>query len=200
MSDIDCWNKAESSGDLRLKYNLSSDSLVIDGGAYKGEWAKKIHNRYGCKVYCFEPIESYFRHIVDSKDTEDIEVFKCAIGGNTRDDIIYHKGDGSSIFKKTPHHENIKIKSILEIMNEIGIKHASMLKLNVEGSEYEIMEALIASNNIEMFDIYQIQFHIYDDESVCRSRRDKIRESLSRTHKEDYNFEFIWESWSMRQS
>ena len=45
--------------ELRHKYDLTDDSLVLDLGGYKGQWTSDIFSRYCCTVYVFEPVVSF---------------------------------------------------------------------------------------------------------------------------------------------
>jgi hypothetical protein len=42
---------------IRYEYDLKPESIVVDLGAYRGEWANEMHKRYGCMVVVVEPIE-----------------------------------------------------------------------------------------------------------------------------------------------
>lgn len=43
---------------LRYEYDLKPDDVVIDLGAYRGEWANEIRARYGCQVLAVEPTDA----------------------------------------------------------------------------------------------------------------------------------------------
>ena len=45
---------------LRYNYDLNYDSTVMDLGAYKGEFSKKIYDKYQCKIFAFEPVLSFY--------------------------------------------------------------------------------------------------------------------------------------------
>lgn len=40
---------------LRYQYKLTPKDVVIDIGAYRGEWAAEIYKRYKCKLILIEP-------------------------------------------------------------------------------------------------------------------------------------------------
>ncbi|WP_181565892.1 hypothetical protein [Campylobacter hyointestinalis] len=53
------WVKDRGDETLRLEYALDRNSIVIDGGGYKGDFSKNIFDRYGSKIFIFEPVSKY---------------------------------------------------------------------------------------------------------------------------------------------
>ena len=198
------WNQAEREHDLRFKYPLTSNSVVFDLGAYKGEWSFEIWKRYKCNIYAFEPIFEFYNkahHILSNEEIIDksnkkIRVFNFAMGGSDRHEDISYIKDGSSFFIESGQVESVHIRDIIEVIEELKIKRVSLIKMNIEGSEYEVLERLMEKNMLDMFDNFQIQFH--REVKDYKSRRKAIQDKLRKTHKCAYNFEFIWESWSKK--
>ena len=50
--------------DKLIDYPLSSTSVVMDVGGYKGKWTEKIYQRYKCNVIIYEPVIEYFAIIM----------------------------------------------------------------------------------------------------------------------------------------
>src|SRR5262245_42140527 len=44
---------------LRMTYDLSPDSVVLDLGGYHGAWAVEIMARYCCHIHIFEPCPQF---------------------------------------------------------------------------------------------------------------------------------------------
>lgn len=53
------WKADQGDQVLRLNYHLRPDSVVMDLGGYRGDWAHEIHSRYRCRVHVFEPVLSF---------------------------------------------------------------------------------------------------------------------------------------------
>lgn len=70
------------------------------------------------------------------------------------------------------------------------------MKINIEGSEYELLDSLIKTGNIKRIRNLQIQFHSWIDDSSLK--RENIRIKLCNTHYETYCFPFIWENWTLK--
>ena len=57
------WAADRGDATLRLDYPLGAESVVFDLGGHKGEWAKRIHDRYGARVLVFEPVPRFHSNI-----------------------------------------------------------------------------------------------------------------------------------------
>jgi hypothetical protein len=57
------WYQCDRDEELRYAYPLTDDSLVIDLGGYKGQWASDIYARYNCRVFIFEPVKVFHEKI-----------------------------------------------------------------------------------------------------------------------------------------
>ncbi len=78
----------------------------------------------------------------------------------------------------------------------IEAKHVDLMKLNIEGAEFDLLDRLIAKKLHKKVTDIQIQFHKIDDKS--EERRNKIREKLSKTHDCTWNYPFVWENWKLK--
>ena len=83
-------------------------------------------------------------------------------------------------------------------MAEEGIAHIDLMKINIEGAEYEVLQHLIDSGLIGRITNVQVQFH--DCVPFARARRASIRRQLEHTHELTYDFSFVWENWRLKTS
>lgn len=44
---------------FRYDFDLNNESLVLDFGGFKGQWASDIYSRYNCRILVFEPVKLY---------------------------------------------------------------------------------------------------------------------------------------------
>lgn len=189
----------QSSGDntLRLDYKLNENSIVLDLGGYKGEWSEKIYNKYGCNIYVFEPVLEFFNQISEKfKNNEKIKFFNFGLSNRNDNIEIYLLDDASSVFSESQNSEKIKLVDIVKELAELSITNIDLMKLNVEGEEYNILNHLISCNLTSNIKNIQVQFHRHVEN--CNEMRNKIREELSKTHKLTYDFEYIWENWEIK--
>ena len=45
---------------LLYEHELDCTSVVIDVGAYEGNWTKKFTKDTKCKIYAYEPVKQHF--------------------------------------------------------------------------------------------------------------------------------------------
>ncbi len=86
---------------------------------------------------------------------------------------------------------------ILPVDNLRCFSKIELLKLNIEGGEYELLESLLENDCITYFKNIQVQFHdfLFDN---AKERMTKIQEQLSKTHELTYQYEFVWENWKLK--
>lgn len=203
---IDDWNSCKGDKTLRLDYPLNENSFVMDVGSFKGEWGAAIHQKYNCTVWAFEPVNKFFYITIEKfksiKATKGkIKVFNFAMGRNDSKKFINingKAGDGSSFFKSEEKEvEEVHIKSISCFIKENNIRSIDLMKLNVEGSEYDILKDIIENDIQVLIKNLQVQFHKGVDEYL--KRMEDIRSCLSKTHYLTYYFPMIWENWRINE-
>jgi FkbM family methyltransferase len=191
---LERWFKDKGDENHRLNYDLNENSLVIDLGGYLGEWTEKIYHKYSCNIYVFEPVLKYYDNIVEKfKNDGKIKVFNLGLSSVNDEVIIKHDNASSSIFIENGVEEKIKLVRYYDFINNNKIDYIDLIKINIEGSEYELLEHIIENNLHGKIKNLQIQFHktFNDSEKI----REKIRKVLSLTHKLTYDYTFVWENW-----
>lgn len=183
---------------LRLDYDLNEKSVVLDVGGYKGEFAGDIFCKYNATLYVFEPIESFFK-IIQKKfvNNQKVKVYNFGLAGKDEQMEISLTDNASSVFLKTEDSETIQLKSIVNFIKENNIQFVDLIKINIEGGEYELLESLIENNLLSIFKNIQVQFHdfLLDD---GKERMNNIQEHLAKTHNITYQYEFVWENWELK--
>ena len=104
--------------------------------------------------------------------------------------------DGSSLYPKQKDCETVVIKKASDFIRENNIEYISLMKINIEGEEYALMENLIEEGLISIIGDIQIQFHSFVPEA--KARMQAIQERLSDTHVLTYQYEFVWENWTRK--
>ena len=180
---------------LRFDYNLNKNSLVVDLGGYQGQWASDIFSRYLCNVLVFEPVSEFAKQIKTrfSKNSE-IKVFQYGLGGSTRDVSISLCGTGSSVFRNSTEKENVTIVDVYDWFSSNRIEAIDLMKINIEGGEYELLERMIETGLISEIGDLQIQFHNIALDS--ENRMLAIQGALEKTHGLTYQYKFVWENWT----
>lgn len=191
------WEADGGDEQFRFGYDLNEESVVLDLGAFDGQWASDIYSRYNCYIYLFEPVYLYAEKIRKrfSKNTK-IKVHPFALGSSNQSTLISVSGTSSSVYLYGNNKQEIQIVDVAEWIKQAGLTTIDLVKINIEGGEYELMDRLIESNLIEQIRDIQIQFHEISPNSRVQMAR--IQQHLSRTHERTYSYEFIWENWSKK--
>jgi len=190
----------EDNGDdtHRINYNLNQNSIVFDLGGYIGEWSDKIQRKYDSKVYIFEPVLKYFSELKKTFELkEKIKIYNFGLSDKTYDTEIIHNGASSSLYLIDGEKEKIKLINFVDFIKSEEIKNIDLIKINIEGGEYDLLDFILENNLQTQINNFQIQFHkMFDD---CEIRRNNIREKLSETHTLTYDYTFVWENWEKKK-
>jgi len=191
------WVANDGDATHRLDYNLTSEDIVFDVGGYRGDWTAEIEDRFGSKIHIFEPVSSFYERI-DARFAEAENVFPHCFGLSSKDDTVSMAvlEDSTSQFKQAEESETCVLRSIADFLEEQKIDRVALLKLNIEGGEYDLLESLIESGLIQRFDNIQVQFHWFVPNARTRMRT--IQAELQKTHMVTYQYQFVWENWSVQ--
>lgn len=177
--------------DLRYQYPINPFSIVMDVGAHKLKFASEIQRKHGCKVLAFEPV-SVFRSEWPERN-DGILFFPFGIGGKDESAVFKIKGDMTGKFADSEETETVEIRSMKRVLSDLGINRVHLLKINIEGSEFDLLEHILSENLAEAFDDIQVQFHpVVEDAEV---RHLQIQQGLLKTHQLTYNYPWCWENY-----
>jgi FkbM family methyltransferase len=176
--------------------NLNSESNVIDIGGYLGDWTAAICCEYDPYVFVFEPVPEFYNSIVSRFwNNPKVLVFNFGLDDRNYEEYIALMKESSTVYMPVDVYPgcpepNIKIRNISEVLK---VPSVDMMTINCEGGEYGILKSLISSDLIYRCKTIQVQFHnFYPD---AERERNQIREQLRKTHKEVFNYDFVWEEW-----
>ena len=191
------WTQANGDKTLRLNYDLNENSIVFDMGGYEGQWASDIFSRYQCTIFIFEPFLAYTGNIRQrfSKNSK-IKVFGFGLGKEDIRSLLYSNKDASSVFKKEGESFEIEIKRASTFIINSNLNVIDLIKINIEGGEYDLLEELIAQGNVKKIRNIQVQFHDFVPDAYSRMK--KIQNLLSATHQLTFQYEFVWENWELK--
>ena len=183
---------------LRLDYpELTSDSIVFDLGGYLGDFTAAITEKYKCKAYIFEPHPEYFSKCIERfSSDENVMVLNYGLADKNGEFLLSNSLDGSS-FINPNHSQKDGIKCVIRafsgVLNELDITNIDLMKINIEGGEFSLMEHIISCGKQAIVKQYQIQFHNFVENAV--DRRILISRALSETHARTWCYTFVWENW-----
>ncbi|CAD7803923.1 hypothetical protein CHRY9390_01150 [Chryseobacterium aquaeductus] len=194
------WFAAKGDETLRLDYELDENSTVFDIGGYKGEFARDIFCKYQSNIYVFEPLKEFYeicvkRFIKNKK----IHCYNFGLADKSFDTEINISDNASSIFNVEGAKTKIRLESIVNFIQTNQIDVIDLMKINIEGGEYDLLESLIENKLIHKFKNIQVQFHDFVIENP-RERMVKIQKELSKTHSLTYQYDFVWENWKLKDN
>jgi FkbM family methyltransferase len=177
-----------------LKYSmpLNEKGLVVDIGGYNGDWSLKLLNlNPGLNFKIYEPVRTYFEESQKRfQGYGNVEVFNQAISSDGRKIQIHIDGPRSKleINQSKEYSETLSILDLFRDLSEI-----ELLKINIEGMEYECLEILIKNNELKKVNNLFVQFHNFNEESL--SNYNFIVEEIKKDFALVFRYEWIWEHW-----
>lgn len=188
------WFRDKGDSTLRLNYDLTQDSVVVDLGGYKGQWAADIFTRYDCQVHIFEPYKVYASDIAHRfSQNPKVKVYDFGLSGSDQELSLAVSDDASSSYKSSGDKVTIYLKEAKHFFEDSGIEEIDLMKINIEGGEYDLLEHLLDTGYINHIDNIQVQFHDFVPDAGPRMKA--IQDRLSATHYTTYQYEFVWENW-----
>lgn len=177
----------------RYEYPLTADSVALDCGVHQGTFAHMLHAKYGCRIIGFEPIAEFYRQSVERlQPFPKIAIRNVGVGATTRRERMVLKGDMTGIYADNPTAEEVQVVAIGGIL--AGLGDVDLIKINIEGMEFEVLESLLADGWASRLRNIQVQFHpIVPD---CERRHAEIRRALLTTHHLTYDAPWCWENYA----
>jgi FkbM family methyltransferase len=150
----------------RLKM-MGKIDIVMDVGANVGEYSRMIRAlNSNCRIIAFEPVPSTFKTLKTNTQTLNIELQNYALGNITGEtqisivpnistlaSLVENMQDGSG---RNSEKINISIKRGDNLIKELGIDNISLLKIDTEGYESEVLKGF--DNAIEKADVVQFEY------------------------------------------
>jgi FkbM family methyltransferase len=223
---LDKWKRTNSE-ERRYEYTLDANSVCVDLGAFHCEWAMRISNMYNRpQIFAFEAIPQIFE-IGKANITGGTRPKPCqCMPGCTATEMhtpdtytnihlqnyAIGKEDGTAVIALGPgfgaasslhlaadeeRSVTVKVRSIKSMFAELKITHVDVMKINIEGAEYDVLECMVENGLHKIVDNFQVQFHRLGENYL--QRYCDIKNALNRTHKLTWEFPFIWENWERRE-
>jgi hypothetical protein len=192
---------------LRYDYpDLTPESVILEIGTHRGQWAVEMLRKYGCRYVGFEPIREFFvaasKALVPFANTR---LYPYAMGGSHRTDIFKVKGDMSGQFADGPE-EKVCVLDVAEPLKNFTTPGADerwapshkvdLLAINAEGGEFEIMERILDAGLTDRIIHFQIQPHPIVSDFEPRWQR--IMDRMAETHTLSYYASWVWAGWDRK--
>lgn len=84
----------------------------------------------------------------------------------------------------------------MDFLTQESIFEIALMKINIEGAEYDLLDRLIKSGNLHKFKYLQIQFHDFAPDAL--SRPAKIVSQILESHECTASFPMVWEFFRLK--
>jgi len=155
--------KIENYNNLENLSFINSKSIVLDIGANIGDVSEFIFKKYNCNIFSYEPNIACYNHMKKRfADYKKIKIYNYAISNFSGEGSLYfHRFaksnnderyiEGASLRSDKDNidiNKNIKVKiiNIKEILN--AHEKIDLIKIDIEGSEYQIMPEIIKNRHL----------------------------------------------------
>lgn len=178
---------------------ITSDSVVVDVGAFTGAWAQHIVDRYDPLIYAFEPNPRSFELLLEkAANNPKLQPQPYGLGDQDLTVDFTVNGLGSSMCDERSGHSDmerikVNIAAIDRVWEDLELGNIDLMKINIEGAEFPLLDKMIKTNLLDKVGCFMIQFHEWHPGAYKKRR--KIREALSKTHRIEWDYPFVWEKW-----
>jgi len=166
-------------------------SIIIDAGACIGEWLSDRLNNEDI-FYCFEPLDANFLRLhVGYNDKPNVTLVQAALGSVSGIITLYNAPNAPSWGASTcpdkwkrPSKVDVPVVRLSDYWKEYINGPVKILKMNIEGAEYDVLEDLLDAGIINEFSTILYQDHGIRGDKCIPSCRDKAYEIFPRLQKE----------------
>jgi len=140
-----------------IDWPLTPESVVVEVGGYTGRWALQIAERYGPRLYVFEP--QHWAYTVCCEvlaDRATVEPY----GLGAEDGYLpmgAYGTDGSSFVSEQEPFAAGQLKDIGAAFRDLEIRHIDLMLMNIEGYEYALLPHMLGRGILP--DRLMVQFH-----------------------------------------
>jgi len=168
---------------------LNKNSIIYSFGIGEDiSFDKALIEKYNCNVYAFDPTPKSLNWIKSQKLPENFMFYDFGISSksglidfhlpiNKKDvsgSIIVH--DKINLNRKV----KVKMKTLNDIINELEHKHIDVLKMDIEGAEYDVIINILNTK------ISVTQFLIEFHERFFEKGKDKTKEAIKKLNSNGY--------------
>jgi FkbM family methyltransferase len=161
--------------------SLTSNSVVIDAGAHKGEFSLQLIEKYACSCYLVEAnpqlavqLPSSVKGVINAALCDQDGIVKFSITENL---------EGSQVVSLSSTEMNkdaiveIKSLSLGTLLKRFDLKEIDLLKLDIEGAEFQLISSL-DSDVLSSISQITVEFHDFKPDFQNDNLYEKCRDHL----------------------
>lgn len=158
---------------------LGPESIVVDLGAHLGEFSLQVHQAFGCRCVAVEANPTLFDQIAAS---DGIQKLQCAVvpnDGPVSFTIDANPEGGHLASDGRAGLETLTVPGLTleSIKRRMAIPAIDLLKMDVEGSEFDLFDSL-SDAALEALPQITVEFHDFIAALNCRGRVEHTKRRL----------------------
>ncbi|HEY1358237.1 MAG TPA: FkbM family methyltransferase [Thermoleophilaceae bacterium] len=157
------WLGSPTAGRMIVDGLLDSESVCYCGGVGEDiSFDLELIERYGCEVYAFDPTPTGVQHVeAVAPDPERFHFLPVGLWSSDTTRTFAPLSPGADNWSTTRAADGTAVsapcRSLSSLMHEHGHTRIDLLKLDVEGAEYDVLDAMLA-DDLEVR-ILCVEFH-----------------------------------------
>jgi FkbM family methyltransferase len=171
---------------------FDKESHIIDiGCGFKAEFSCHLIEKYGLKAFGVDPTRKHkeFLQKIESKYKGNFKHVEVAISKSNTELTFYETqenesgsllSDHQNILHDTVVSYPVVSKNIQSLLADLGISHADLLKIDIEGAEYELLENFTPETFQKVGQIF-IEFHHHAFKKYHRKHTKRIVKRIKRS-------------------
>jgi FkbM family methyltransferase len=182
---------------LESDLQLTSDSVVFDFGGYVGNLSWRLHKLFHPRLHIFEPVPQFVAILRQRfGGLSNVTLHPFAIGEIDRRETFGIGAAGTGAFAQAQESIEVPFSSAKTVLPDLP-QAIDLAVINIEGGEYELIPALHNCGFLSKIRKMLIQFHWVGE--CPDAARNNCRTLLSATHDLEWSYDFIWESWRLKE-
>lgn len=158
IKDVLVYEDYEFLDNFRLS-RLRADSTVLDIGAFVGLYSLRA-SRYANSVVSLEPGEQNYGYLESNimlNRVANVEPHQVALSSTSGVSSFSESGTTSTLSESGQ--QIVKTTTLDNVVESVG--HVDLLKLDIEGAEYDVFAASVSA--LEQVDKITAEIHVYND-------------------------------------
>jgi SAM-dependent methyltransferase len=177
------WLKDRGNHAMRQNFpELAQGGLVLDLGCGDGDWADEMTRKYPVQLLAVDADSAKCRtaqaRLVGRSGVQVVQQYLAA-----SDFAVVPNGLGT-----------VSSRSLVGWLSQLNVTSVDLLKLSVGAQCYELLAQLIDAG--WMSRIRKIQVHFDGNVPQAVAWREALTQRLCATHKQNWQYYFLWEEWS----
>jgi len=153
-----------------LQNSLGSDSVVLSVGVGEDvSFDLALIEKYGCKVHGIDPTPKAVAWVAEHADNENFVFHQCALSGHDGTIRLYPPRNPDHVSASCRPNDHtvddffeVEAYTLRTLIKRLGIDKIDVLKMDIEGSEYNVINDLCADpETLEKVGQLMIEFHHY---------------------------------------